>query len=173
MTGSTGTRRPYYLTDKGLRPSGVYVRQGASSAPASEDAIRQMIHLTDGDSYENGRSLIQGLTFHTFASEIQQRHLSCGPAQYQTRGILAADGLYTNLGLLVSDQCQHSIKLAVFQGTDKLLFKDRKEFGGSIFQQLNEVYQAIDFYNGIRVSFVGLLRKDERDTPWKRCAKPC
>lgn len=162
---STGTRRPYYLTDKGLRPSGVYLRQGASSAPASEDAIRRMIRLTDGDSFENGRSLIQELTFQTFAAEMQQRHLACGPAQYQTLGILATDGLYTNLGLLVSDQCQHSIKLAVFQGTDKLLFKDRKEFGGSIFQQLNEAYQAIDFYNGTRASFEGLLRKDERDYP--------
>ena len=39
-------------------------------------------------------------------------------------GIPAANGLYTNLGLLVSDQCQHSSKLAVFQGTDKLLFKE-------------------------------------------------
>ena len=165
VTVSTGTRRPYYLTDKGLRPSGVYLRQGASSAPASEDAIRRMIRLTDGDSFENGRSLIQELTFQTFAAEMQQRHLACGPAQYQTLGILATDGLYTNLGLLVSDQCQHSIKLAVFQGTDKLLFKDRKEFGGSIFQQLNETYQAIDFYNGTRASFEGLLRKDERDYP--------
>lgn len=165
VTVSTGTRRPYYLTDKGLRPAGVYVRQGASSAPASEDAIRQMIRLTDGDSYENGRSLIQELTFHAFEAEMQQRHFACGPAQYQTLGILAADGLYTNLGLLVSDQCQHSIKLAIFQGTDKLLFKDRKEFGGSIFQQLNEAYQAIDFYNGTRASFEGLLRKDERDYP--------
>lgn len=165
VTVSTGTRRPYYLTDKGLRPAGVYVRQGASSAPASEDAIRQMIRLTDGDSYENGRSLIQELTFHAFEAEMQQRHFAYGPAQYQTLGILAADGLYTNLGLLVSDQCQHSIKLAVFQGTDKLLFKDRKEFDGSIFQQLNESYQAIDFYNGTRASFEGLLRKDERDYP--------
>ena len=165
VTVSTGTRRPYYLTDKGLRPSGVYLRQGASSAPASEDAIRRMIRLTDGDSFENGRSLIQELTFQTFAAEMQQRHLACGPAQYQTLGILATDGLYTNLGLLVSDQCQHSIKLAAFQGTDKLLFKDRKEFGGSIFQQLNEAYQAIDFYNGTRASFEGLLRKDERDYP--------
>ena len=96
---------------------------------------------------------------------VQQRHLSCGPAQYQTLGILATDGLYTNLGLLVSGPCQHSIKLAVFQGTDKLLFKDRKEFGCSIFRQPNEVYQAIDFYNGTRASFEGLLRKDERDYP--------
>lgn len=53
---------------------------------------------------------------------MQQRHLSCGPAQYQTLGILAADGLYTNLGLLVSDQCQHSIKLAIFHRKWAVLF---------------------------------------------------
>ena len=116
VTVSTGTRRPYYLTDKGLRPSGVYLRQGASSAPASEDAIRRMIRLTDGDSFENGRSLIQELTFQTFAAEMQQRHLACGPAQYQTLGILATDGLYTNLGLLVSTSANIPSSWLFFRG---------------------------------------------------------
>ena len=32
---SEGTNKLYYLTDKGLKPSGVYVRQGESAAPAS------------------------------------------------------------------------------------------------------------------------------------------
>ncbi|NLL80986.1 MAG: hypothetical protein GX231_01615 [Tissierellia bacterium] len=35
---------------------------------------------------------------------------------------------YTNMGLLVSNQCKHSIKFAIFQGIDKSVFKDRKEF---------------------------------------------
>ena len=30
-----GTARPYYLGSKGIRPEGVYVRQGASTVPAS------------------------------------------------------------------------------------------------------------------------------------------
>jgi len=58
-----GTLRPYYIADKGLKPSGVYVRQGSSSVPASEESIRQMIKETDGDSYEKLRSLNQNLTF--------------------------------------------------------------------------------------------------------------
>lgn len=165
VTVSTGSRRPYYLADKGLKPSGVYVRQGAASAPASEDSIRQMIRQTDGDTFENGRCLLQELSFTAFEAEMRQRNLACGPAQLQTLGILSADGLYTNLGLLVSDQCRHSVKMAVFQGTDKLVFRDRKEFGGSVFQQLNEAYRAIDFYNGTRATFDGLLRTDERDYP--------
>lgn len=34
-----GTSKPYYLKKRGLKPSGVYIRQGASSVPASEDRI--------------------------------------------------------------------------------------------------------------------------------------
>lgn len=54
-----GTASPYYLPGKGLRPEGVYVRQGASSVPASETAIRNMIKATDGDKCESARSLNQ------------------------------------------------------------------------------------------------------------------
>ena len=45
-----GTHAPYYLVGKGIRPEGVFVRQGTSSVPASEDAIRRMIKESDGDS---------------------------------------------------------------------------------------------------------------------------
>ena len=58
-----GTKRPYYLASKGLRPEGVYVRQGTSTAPALDSTIIRMIKETDGDSYENMRSINQDLTF--------------------------------------------------------------------------------------------------------------
>ena len=58
-----GTDRPYYLAKKGMRPEGVYVRQGYSSVPATDTAIRRMIKETDGDRFEAMRSLNQELTF--------------------------------------------------------------------------------------------------------------
>jgi len=57
------------------------------------------------------------------------------------------DGLYTNLGLLLSDQCETTTKVALFQGTDKEIFRDRKEFGGSILKQLEDVYSFLDLIN--------------------------
>ena len=63
ITVSEGTNKPYYLKGKGLKPSGVYVRQGASSVPASPEQIRQMIKESDGDTFEENRSLEQELTF--------------------------------------------------------------------------------------------------------------
>ena len=58
-----GMDRPYYLAKKGMRPAGVYVRQGYSSVPATDTAIRRMIKETDGDRFEAMRSLNQELTF--------------------------------------------------------------------------------------------------------------
>lgn len=84
-----GTACPYYLTDKGLKPSGVFVRQGSSSVPASEEAIRRMIRETDGASFERNRSLIQDLTFHTLQQEMERRKLEFGEAQQKTLGISA------------------------------------------------------------------------------------
>lgn len=160
-----GTDRPYYIAKKGLRPEGVYVRQGYSSVPASDTAIRNMIKETDGDRFEAMRSLEQNLTFDDVGEEFRKRNVEFGIPQMKTLNISGEDGLYTNLGLLLSDQCPHTIKAAVFQGTDQSVFKTRHEFEGSLMRQLNEVYDYIDRYNQIHADFEGLLRIDTRDYP--------
>ena len=145
-----GGNRPYYLAKKGLRPEGVYVRQGSSSAPASDTAIRNMIKETDGDNFEEMRSTEQNLTFNALSKEFKARNLDFGTKQKQTLKILNQDGMYTNTGLLLSEQCVHSVKAAVFEGRDQSIFKDRKEFSGSLIQQLNNIYNYIDMHNQIR-----------------------
>lgn len=160
-----GTNRPYYLAKKGLRPEGVYVRQGTSSVPATDTAIRQMIKETDGDSFEEMRSLNQELTFNAADKEFSVRSLSFEQPQKQTLKLLTADGVYTNLGLLLSEQCVHTIKVAVFEGEDQSVFKDRREFTGSLMQQLNDVYSYIDMNNPTRATFDKLLRIDQRAYP--------
>ena len=160
-----GTNRPYYMAKKGLRPEGVYVRQGYSSVPATDAAIRQMIKETDGDSFEDMRSLDQGLTFESTKGEFEARNIPFGSPQMQTLKITSSDGLYTNLGLLLSDQCPHTIKAAVFEGTDQSVFKDRREFSGSLMRQLGEAYDYIDLHNQTHATFQKLLRVDTRDYP--------
>lgn len=160
-----GTERPYYLARKGLRPEGVFVRQGYSSVPASNTAIRRMIKETDGDHFEEMRSLEQNLTFEAAKKEFSERNIRFGEAQMKTLGLMNHDGIYTNLGLLLSDQCVHTIKAAAFEGTTQNEFKDRREFSGSLFRQMNEVYDYIDFRNQTHSTFQKLRRIDQRDYP--------
>jgi len=165
VTAQRGTERPYYLAGKGLRPEGVFIRQGTASVPATETAIRRLIKETDGDSYEVTRAMQQDMTFEAAGAEFAQRDLEFGEAQKMTLGLLNSDKIFTNLGLLLSDQCPHTIKVAVFQDHTQMAFKDRREFGGSLFRQLNDAYTFIDLHNQINSTFQGLKRIDSRDYP--------
>lgn len=160
-----GTACPYYVAAKGIRPEGVFVRQGASTVPATETAILRMIKDTDGERYEEARSLDQNLTFAEAGKEFEDRDISFGVIQQKTLGLINSGGIYTNLGLLLSDQCVHTVKLAVFQGGTKAHFKDRQEFTGSLFKQLREAFEFIDRYNRIQSEIDGLHRVDRRDYP--------
>lgn len=61
---------------KEIRPSGVYVKQGASSVPATDAAILKMIRGIDGDNFEELRSLNQNLDFDLFKKEFEYSFLN-------------------------------------------------------------------------------------------------
>lgn len=165
LTVRRGTARPYYLAGKGIRPEGVYLRQGASSVPASQTAILNMIKETSGDCYEDARSLNQQLTFRKAEDYFARHELPFGESQKRTMGIIGEDGTYTNLGLLLSDECVHTIKLAAFDGSKKTTFRDRQELGGSLLEQLEKAYDYIDQFNRIRSELAGVDRIEKRDYP--------
>lgn len=160
-----GTNKPYYLEAKGMRPSGVYVRQGTCCAPASRDAIRAMIKNTDGDCYEEKRSLEQELTFRVAGRVFANKGIEFGKQQMQSLGLMDNNGLFTNLGLLLSDQCPHIIKAARFSDNTQNRFQGRREFSGSLFKQLEDAYAYIDMANDLRSTIKGLYRIDKQDYP--------
>lgn len=165
VTIQKGTDRPYYLGSKGVKPSGVYVRNGTSSDPATDTAIRRMIKETDGDSFESMRSLEQNLSFEAAEKQFEKQNIPFDAAKMQTLGMISADGIYSNVALLLSDQCPSTIKAATFSGEDKGSFQDRREFDGSLFQQMEELYSYLDMRNQTKATFDGLYRIDTRDYP--------
>lgn len=165
VTVSRGGRPPYHLTDKGLKPSGVYVRHGVVSVPASEEMIRDMIRQSDGLTYDRVRSMNQDLTFQFAEYYFKEKKVSFTEENKRTLGLTDSDGYYTNTALLLSDQCEHSIKCAVFEGTDKTRFKTRREFYGSVFKQLENVYEYISLINNVHADFIGLERVEHFDYP--------
>ena len=160
-----GTDRPYYISKKGMRPEGVYVRQGFSSVPATASAIRRMIKATDGDCFEAMRCLDQELTFDATEKEFELRSVEFGPQQMRTLKLVDNDGLYSNLALLLSDQNPYTVKVAVFQGTNQMIFKDRREFSGSLLRQMNDVFEYVDLHNLTRATIEKLMRIDVRNYP--------
>ena len=140
-------------------------RKGSSSQPMTDEGIREMIIENSGKFFESSRSFNQNLTFDMLAREMQIRNIEFNSPQKRTLKLIGEDGLYTNLAYLLSEQCETTTKVALFQGTDKAVSRDRKEFTGSILKQLEEVYQYINLNNKTKATFSGLNRVDTRDYP--------
>ena len=160
-----GLAAPYYLGNKGIRPEGVFVRQGASTVSASEAAILKMIRETSGNRYEVTRAVNQEITFENLGAHFARKNLKFEAIQYKTLGLVDNENQFTNLGFLLSDECDRSIKFAVYQGSAKRIFKYRREFTGSLLKQLEDVFLLIDKYNATASYVDGLYRNDIRDYP--------
>lgn len=159
-----GSYKPYYLKSKGMKPNGVYVRHGASSVQASPDQIRKMIKESDGDNFEASRCMEQELTFHAAEAAFKQYGVEFSVEKYRALGITKND-VFTNLALLLSDQCHHTIKVAVFKDEFCTEFRDSKEFGGSVFKQFEDVVNYLALCNKTVSTIKGLVRTDKQDYP--------
>lgn len=58
----------------------------------------------------------------------KEKGILFGSREKKTLGIINSKGKFTNLGLLMSDQCPYTIKMAVYPENDKFEFKDSIEF---------------------------------------------
>lgn len=161
-----GSYKPYYLKSKGIRPAGVFIRQGTSSVQASPEQIRQMIKYTDGDIFEAMRSMEQELSFMSVSEAFARYEVAFDEDKYLALGLRNIhDDLYTNLAWILSDQCRHTTKIAVFADKANTVFKDNREFGGSIFRQLDDTYSYLMLCNRTVSTFKGLERIEKQDYP--------
>lgn len=124
-----------------------------------------MIQESSDFVYENERSMNQELSFSYCEGVFSSRSVEFDEAQKRTLGLVSSDGMFTNLALLLSDQCPHIIKIARFSGSTKTTFQNRREFTGSLLRQLDEAFSFLDMCNHTASEIRGLERIDMRDYP--------
>ena len=162
---SEAPNKPYYLAEKGLKTSGVFLRHGNTTIPASEEVIKKLLLNSNSNSFENNISNSQNLHFEYLKNTFKNHNIEIDNNKLKTLNIINLNNQYTNLGLLLSDECPYSIKCAIFNGNNKLEFRDRKEFTGSVLKQVNETFEYLQLYNKTKGKIVGLERIDTKDYP--------
>ena len=165
VTMERGTAIPYYYAAYGLVPQGVYVRVGSSTVMATREHIRQMIKDNGTGQYISELSIEQDLTFEYAEKVFAEKDVRFGKEQKQSLGLYLTDGRFNNLALILSDQCPYTTKAAIFEGLNKDIFKDRKEFKGSLFKQIEDIHAYLHVFNRVRSTFEGVYRIDHPDYP--------
>ncbi|MCQ2079289.1 MAG: putative DNA binding domain-containing protein [archaeon] len=159
-----GIRKPYFLREKGLCPEGVYVRETSFSVPLTDDGLHQMFQHLKAAAFESHISFIQDLSFTELRKVLESRGIPWDGPTRETFGI-ENRGRYTQLGHLLSDQYDQSIRMAVFEDDTRTSVRDRTILSGSIITQM---YGAMDFlmkHNRISSKITGLERVDHYAFP--------
>lgn len=159
-----GPRKPYYLRSKGFRAEGVYLRQGPASVPVTEEQFNTMVRNVRSQTFESVNSLIQNLTFTYAENVFQKAGLPFDDVHKKQLGLIDAAG-FTNLGYLLSDQCEFEIKAAAFNDDGRSGFTDRQEIRGSLLKQFDDAYSFIRRHMTVSSEIVGIRRVDHEEYP--------
>lgn len=116
--------------------------------------------------FETMCSAEQELTFKSAKEAFKRYNVEFSKTKYKALGITTkSDELFSNLALIISDQCTHTTKVAVFADDENTKFRDSKEFGGSLFEQLDSTYAYLTLCNKTTAIFKGLERIEKVDYP--------
>ena len=174
-----GKNRPYYLKSKG-KDNGTYIRVAGTSRQAFPEKIKELEMEGARISWDEltcvGYPVSEEAT-EKLCQDIEKFRKKAGMSEHsvkkeqlinwkilkQSEGQFLATNAYA---LLTSDYFSFSkTQCAVFKGTDRAVFLDKREFTGPIYTQIEE---AVDFVlRNIRLGATidGLVRKEKYELP--------
>ena len=174
-----GKNRPYYLKSKG-KDNGTYIRVAGTSRQAFPEKIKELEMEGARISWDEltcvGYPVSEEAT-EKLCQDIEKFRKKAGMSEHsvkkeqlinwkilkQSEGQLLATNAYA---LLTSDYFSFAkTQCAVFKGTDRAVFLDKREFTGPIYTQIEE---AVDFVlRNIRLGATidGLVRKEKYELP--------
>lgn len=121
-----GKNKPYYLREKGPKPSGVFIRVGRSKRKATDDEILHMITKSHNYSFVEDISDEQELTFKALKRTFEDNDIELTSRLMKSLGIINKSGQFTNLAYIISDQSDIVVKLAEYDSN--MNFKIKKVF---------------------------------------------
>ena len=180
-----GANRPYYLRSKG-KEHGTYVRVGGTSRPAGAEKIRELeyegariswdelpcigVRVTDSAVRKLCRDINRYRREMRGRSEGEERAARVTPSQLVGWNVLKkrADGWQaTNAFALLTRRHfrQAKTQCAVFAGTERGDFIDKKEFDGPIYEQIENAYSFVMRNIRLGAKVEGLIRRERYEVP--------
>ena len=182
----TGRRNPYYIKAEGLE-NGVYIRVSGTTRPADRDMSRELYYECDARSFdsiirrdievtdEDIKSLCEQMKEVAIAN--CKSNLQRSAVKDVTKNVLLSWGILkkdenekiypTNAYIYLTGQggLRSMIQCAVFKGTTRAVFLDRRNYEGPLWKQVEEAVQFVlrNIRMGCRLE--GVYRQDIYELP--------
>ncbi len=150
-----GDSKPYFLDGN------AYVRNGSESVKASPERVMKMLSNQKLDSFDSSESFNQNLTFNDIGMVFNGMDVDFKP---NALGFYNSNEKYTNTALLFSNQNVFTVKVAIFEGINVDQFKDRREFGGCLTKQIDDILTFINLNNSLVAKITGNAQRSEKQS---------
>ena len=182
----TGRRKPYYIKAEGLE-NGVSIRVSGTTRPADRDMSRELYYECDARSFDSIICRDMEVTDEDIKSLCEQMkevaiancksNLQRSEVKDVTKNILLSWGILkkdenekiypTNAYIYLTGQggLRSMIQCAVFKGTTRAVFLDRRNYEGPLWKQVEEAVQFV--FRNIRMGcrLEGVYRQDIYELP--------
>lgn len=180
-----GAMRPYYIKSKGMT-EGTYVRVSGTTRPAEGYMLKELIldgqnryydsepcngmSVTDAEIEKLCKSMKEIALKNTWQDSEKTKIRDITKNTLISWGILAEENgkvLPTNAYALLTGtmRMQPVIQCGVFKGTDRAYFVDRREFEGSIQEQVDAAFQYVLEKINLGMKIQGIYRQDVYELP--------
>lgn len=179
VTVAPGPNRPYYLKSKG-RDAGTFIRVAGTSRPAHPEKIKDLEMEGARISWDELACVGYQVTeeaVNKLCDDIMEYRQRAGLSKREVteaqlvnwKLLRKADGSYAASNafvLLTSDYFPFSrTQCAVFKGTERVIFLDKREFSGPLYQQIEEATNFVLRNIRLGATIEGLLRRESYEFP--------
>ena len=163
VTIAGGLEKPYYLRKYGMSPNGCYLRIGTQSSQMSQSTIDGLFSRRVINTLHNVVSPNQHLTFTQLKIFYEEKGYDVsGDFFLRNLDLFTEDGKFNYAAYLLADNNGTSIKVARYNGKEKLDAVERNEFGRCcLLKAANNVLERLNVANATVVRVGGATRRKE------------
>ena len=163
ITFASGTEKPYYIKKLGMSEKGTFIRVGTAAEPMPVRMIESLFAKRTRNSIGKIKSLNQNLTFEQLKIYYEGSKKTLNQQFASNLELLTEDGSYNYVAYLLADVNGMSIKVAKYDGLDRVDLTENNEYGYcSLVKATKQVLDKIDVENKTLAKITFKEREEKR-----------
>lgn len=163
VTFASGTEKPYYIKKLGMSEKGTFIRIGTAAEPMPIRMIESLFAKRTRNSIGKIKSPNQNLTFEQLKIYYEGANKTLNQQFASNLELLTEDGKYNYVAYLLADINGTSIKVAKYDGLDRVDLKENNEYGYcSLVKATKQVLDKIDIENKTLAKITPKEREEKR-----------
>ena len=148
ITLASGTEKPYYIKKLGMSEKGAFIRIGTAAEPMSVKMIESLFAKRTRDSIGKIKSPNQNLAFEQLKIYYEGAKKTLNQQFASNLELLTEEGQYNYVAYLLADINGMSIKVAKYDGLDRIDLMENNEYGYcSLVKAVKQVLDKIEVEN--------------------------